>query len=82
MRLEDVRVGQKVTLTIDRDRFDPGELAYLLPHVDQRSFIVGGFFEATLPEQHVMVTLTHDRKDGAVVKAYLANADEIELSEE
>lgn len=93
MKPEEVKTGQRVRLTIDQSRFDdPTDLAYLLrqlgspaeglPPLDGGLYIVGGAFEAQLPEPHTMFTLHEVATTGQIVKVYLAEASELTLEDE
>jgi len=83
MKLEDVLVGQRVKVTIDKTRFDESDYRYLTradgrnpePSIEQQTLTVHALYPVELPTPHTMVTLTDDTGR----KAYLAEAHEIEV---
>lgn len=89
MNIEDIKIGQRVQLHMDKSRFNDLDWAFLTrqseqgkkngPSPEGRVFWVGEFFEATLPEPHTMITL-YQNKDG--YKVYLAESRELTLVED
>jgi len=80
-----IPIGQRVRLTIDQDRYSSEDLAYLLREghgdwtpLDGGTFVIGEYFEATLPTPHLMYTL-YEERDDLIVKAYLAEENELEV---
>jgi hypothetical protein len=83
MRLEDVRIGQKVKVTIDKTQYSESDYRYLTradgrnpePSVEQQTLTVFDFHDVELPTPHRMITLLDDYGR----KAYLAEPHEIEV---